>query len=70
LYPGHFRLFASNRVTGSHRDHSPERLLGLPIEHRGAEILNLDRRRRDQRRITPYSSEEVDVYRYVDRRRL
>src|SRR5271165_7583188 len=26
---------ASNRVTGSHRDHSPERLLGLPIEHRG-----------------------------------
>ena len=35
-----------------------------------AELLNLDRRRRDQRRIARYSSEEVNVYRYVDRRRL
>jgi hypothetical protein len=42
----------------------------LPGEHRGAELLNLDRRRKDQRRIAPYSSEEIDVYRYVDRRRL
>ena len=60
---------ASNRVTGPHRDHNPERPLGLPGEHRGAELLNPDRRRRDQCRIAPYSTEEVDVYECVDRRR-
>ena len=39
-----------------------------------AELLNLvhlaDRRRRDQHKIAPYSSEEVAVHACVDRRRL
>ncbi len=34
------------------------------------ELLNLDRRRRDQHKIAPYSSEEVDVSECVGRRRL